>query len=94
MVIVIFERKKDDIFTNCYVPLSKAILGGKIQIKGLYSKVNVVVPPGSEDNSVVKLNGLGVNRKGDHYVRIKVVFPNRLKDEQINIFKNIAKYEV
>lgn len=89
-----FERKKDDIFTNCYVPLSKAILGGKIKVQGLYSKVDVNVPPGSVDNSVVKLKGLGVNKIGDHYVRIKVVFPKRLNNDQISIFEKIAKYEV
>ena len=89
-----FERKKDDIYTVAYVPLSKALLGGKIKVLGLYSPVEVNIPPESVDNSVIKLKGLGVNKKGDHYVRLKIVLPKILNKEQIQIFEQLAKYEV
>jgi DnaJ-class molecular chaperone len=89
-----FERKQDDIFTTNYIPLSIALLGGQVKVLGLYSSVEVNIPAGSVDNSIVKLKGLGVNKKGDHYVRIKVILPKSLNDEQRNIFEQIAKYEV
>ena len=88
-----FERKNDDVYTIGYIPLSIAILGGQIMIKGLYKNLCVNIPQSSVDNDIIKITGEGFNN-GDHYVRIKVVIPKKLNLEQKNIFKEISKYEI
>jgi curved DNA-binding protein len=55
----LFERRNDDLYIIQKVPFTTAVLGGKIQIPGIEKTLNVSVPPGTNDSSVLRLKNQG-----------------------------------
>jgi molecular chaperone DnaJ len=81
-----FERKGNDVYTKNFIPLSFCVLGGELQIKGLYSNIKFKVDKGVKDGDVIKIDKQGVNGIGDHYVNIQVLIPRNIKNKiSINI---------
>jgi len=72
-----FEARGLDIY--CEVPIDKkqARSGTKVKVKTVYgNSVLLTVPPNSNGGKIFKLQGMGIrgkNRKGDQYVKIRVV---------------------
>ncbi len=80
-----------NLITGVPVDLYTAILGGKIQVETPGGKVSLTVPKGSQPGSVLRLKGKGMpgysgDTPGDLLVRIKVLLPGDLSDEEIRLF--------
>jgi DnaJ-class molecular chaperone len=77
----LFKRKGDDIHLELPISLSEAVLGGRISVPTPTGKVAMSVPKGSNTGTVLRLRGKGVARpdgtRGDEYVRLKVVLPDK-----------------
>ena len=52
-----FHRDGYDIYTTAYIPISQAVMGGKVEVKTLYSNTSVPVKPGTEDGEKYQLRG-------------------------------------
>jgi DnaJ-class molecular chaperone len=83
----LFERKDDDIYVEQEVPLTTAVLGGKIQVQGIEKKLNVTVPPGTSDSSLLRLKNQGFykinsDERGNLMVKIKIKVPQKLNRKQ------------
>jgi len=82
-----FERKGDDIYVEKEIPFTTAALGGKIQVPSIEKTLNVTVPPGTNDSSILRLKDQGFyktrsNERGNLLVKIKILVPNKLKRNQ------------
>ncbi len=83
-----FERSdNDDILVEREVPFTIATLGGKIQVSGIDKKLNVSIPPGTNDSSILRLKNQGFykissNERGNLLVKIKIQVPKNLKRNQ------------
>ena len=82
-----FERREDDIYIEKEVPLTTAVLGGKIQVKGIEKTLNVSVPPGTSDSSLLRLKNQGFYKtnseeRGNLLVKIRVKVPQKLSRNQ------------
>ncbi|MFQ6082315.1 MAG: molecular chaperone DnaJ [Candidatus Aminicenantia bacterium] len=91
----IFTRKGDDLYCEVGVSFVKAALGGEIEVSTLESKENMKIPEGTQPGEIFKLKGKGMKgwgsfRRGDLYVKIKVIIPKNLTKEQKNILKQFA----
>ncbi|WNQ13438.1 molecular chaperone DnaJ [Paenibacillus aurantius] len=91
-----FEREGDDIY--CEVPLTfaQAALGDEIEIPTLTEKVKLKIPPGTQTDTYFRLKGKGVPRlrgygQGDQHVKVVVVTPTNLKDEQKDLLRQFSK---
>ncbi|PZE22722.1 molecular chaperone DnaJ [Paenibacillus xerothermodurans] len=91
-----FEREGDDIY--CEVPLTftQAALGDEIEIPTLTEKVKLKIPPGTQTDTYFRLKGKGVPRlrgygQGDQHVKVVVVTPTNLTDEQKELLREIAR---
>lgn len=79
------------------LPLSpwEAALGSDIVVKGLKDKVRIKVPEGIQSDEKIKLRGLGYRdmngNKGDMYVRIKIVNPSYLTDEERKLYQRLKE---
>jgi DnaJ-class molecular chaperone len=84
-----FTRKGDDIHLDLPVSLSEAVLGGKISVPTPTGPVSMTVPKGSNTGSVLRLRGKGVAKpdksRGDEYVTLKVVLPDK-PDAELEAF--------
>lgn len=91
-----FEREGDDIY--CEVPLTfaQAALGDEIEIPTLTEKVKLKIPAGTQTDTFFRLKGKGVprlrgNGQGDQHVKVVVVTPTSLTEEQKEHLRNFAK---
>lgn len=91
-----FRRENDEIYVSKDIPFSLAALGGEIEVPTIYGKtLRVRIPPGSQNNSRLRLKGYGLPHlrgggKGDAYVELHVKVPESLSEEQIAAVKALA----
>jgi DnaJ-class molecular chaperone len=76
-----FTRHGDDIHLELPISLTEAVLGGKISVPTATGAVTMSVPKGSNTGTILRLRGKGVSRhdgsRGDEYVKLKVVLPDK-----------------
>jgi DnaJ-class molecular chaperone len=81
----LFTRNDDDIRIELPISLTEAVLGAKLDVPTPTGPVRMSVPKGSNTGGVLRLRGKGVLRKdgsrGDEYVTLKVVLPERVDSE-------------
>jgi curved DNA-binding protein len=91
-----FYRKGNDLRRDLPVELYTAVLGGKTQIKTLKGTVTVNIPKGTPNGKELRLRGLGMpvyakkNEFGNLLVKVDIVLPEHLSDEEIDLFKALA----
>ncbi|MGQ0809767.1 MAG: molecular chaperone DnaJ [Nitrospiraceae bacterium] len=92
----LFSRKGNDI--ACDVPISfvTATLGGKVEVPTLKGKTVIKVPPGIQNDKVLRLKGLGIPslkgvQTGDQVFNIKVEIPTKLTARQKELLAEFGK---
>jgi len=83
----LFERDGDDIYIDQEIPFTTAVLGGKIQVPGIEKTINVSVPAGTKDSTILRLKNKGFYKlnseeRGNQLVRIKIKVPRRISGKQ------------
>lgn len=81
-----FRREGSDIHLDLPITLAEAISGAKIRVPTIDGTVSLSIPPGSNTDKVLRLKGKGSAaaknaERGDQYVRLKVVLPDRVDDK-------------
>lgn len=82
-----FERKGQDIYVNCSVPFTTAMLGGEAKAETLTGEVMVKIPKGVQSGSKIRLRGKGIQSmknpavRGDEYVVVQIQVPKHLSLE-------------
>ena len=77
----VFVRRGDDIHLDLAVSLAGAVLGGKIAVPTPSGTVQMTVPKWTNTGTVLRLKGKGVAGRGDEYVTLKIMLPERLDAE-------------
>lgn len=95
----LFERKEDDIYLTLPISITDAILGCKKEIPTLYGKVALTIPPGTQGGSRLILKSKGITnvatkRKGDMYVVMNVVIPDKLDRKQKDLINQLANTDL
>jgi DnaJ-class molecular chaperone len=80
-----FEPRDNDIHIELPVTLSEAVLGGKVKVPTVGGPVMLNVPAGSNTGASLRLKGRGLldrksGQRGDQYVKLKVVLPDKPDD--------------
>jgi DnaJ-class molecular chaperone len=83
----IFERDGDDIFVRVAIPFSLATLGGQVEVPTVDGDLKVRIRPSTQSGTMIRLREKGASRlrgrgRGDEYVRINVLVPEKLTREQ------------
>jgi molecular chaperone DnaJ len=92
----IFDRDGDDLFCEVPIPFTDATLGGEVEIPTLTGKVKINVPSGSQQGSVLQVQGLGMqntqsNKIGNLKVKLKIKVPTNLNASQRAKLKEFAE---
>jgi DnaJ-class molecular chaperone len=85
-----FTRNGSDLYTDFTLTLQEALLGFKMDLKHLDGRLVTISRSDSvvQPDSVQQLSGEGMplagnpNRRGDLYIKFKVVFPQKLDKNQ------------
>jgi len=92
----LFERQDDDIYVSVAIPFSLAVFGGQIKIPTIENEIKIKIRPGTQSGTMMRLRERGVPHlrgrgKGDEYVRINVVTPEKLTREQRKIIEEMKE---
>lgn len=85
----LFRKEKNNIHIDLPVTLSVAVLGGKTEAPTIYGTVSVSVPKNSNTGTQLRLKGkgLGVKTRGDQFIHLKVILPNKPDKEFLKFIK-------
>ncbi|MEQ1651318.1 MAG: J domain-containing protein [Hyphomicrobium sp.] len=79
-----FKRQGDDILVDVPITIDEAVLGGKIEIPTVTSRVQLTIPKGTSSGKTFRLKGKGVKTKagghGDELVTVRIVLPETIDD--------------
>jgi curved DNA-binding protein len=90
----VFERQDDDIYVSVAIPFSLAVLGGEIKVPTIENEIKIRIRPGTQSGTMMRLREHGVPHlhgrgKGDEYIRINVLIPEKLTREQKDIIEEM-----
>ena len=91
----LFERDGNDIYLELPITITEAVLGCKKEIPTLYGNVKLSIEAGANTGDKHRLKGKGVEdlhsgSKGNMYVIINVVIPDKLDKKQKKLFEELA----
>lgn len=92
----LFERDDDDIYVKINIPYSLAVLGGEIKVPTVDGEVKIRIRAGTQSGIMIRLRGKGAihlhgRGKGDEYVRLNVLVPEKLTREQKRIIEEMEE---
>jgi molecular chaperone DnaJ len=91
-----FKRDEDDIILDLPINIAQAALGDEVEVPTLEGKAELKIPPGTQTGRIFELKGKGVPHlrgggRGDQIVRVRVVTPTNLTNEQKRLLRELAK---
>ncbi len=92
-----FSRHGDDIHCTVDVPVTTAVLGGRIDVPTLEGPVAMTVPPGSSSGARLRLRDRGAPRadgsRGNQVVTLRVTVPAGLEPEERSHYEALREIE-
>ncbi|MFA5166060.1 MAG: molecular chaperone DnaJ [Candidatus Paceibacterota bacterium] len=95
-----FRRQNADLYSTVAIPMTKAALGGDVEIKTIEEKKLLLkIPAGTQPGKVFKISERGMpklrgNGRGDLYVEIVVKVPTKLSKDQKRLLEEMALEEL
>ena len=91
-----FEREGPNLYYEKQISFPQASLGDSVDIPTINGEIELKIPPGTQSESVFRLRGQGMpiirrNSKGNLYVTVKVVVPQKLNEKQEELLKQFAE---
>ncbi len=91
-----FRRDGANIWLDLPVTYPELALGAKLKVPTLNGGITLKVPSGAQADQVLRVGGKGAPclkglGRGDMFVRLKVVVPNRLSAEEKELLTRLAK---
>lgn len=74
----VFRRENNDIHMELPITLGEAVLGGKVSVPTISGSVTMTIPKGSNTGNTLRMKNKGVAKKGDQYVTLNVVLPEKI----------------
>jgi molecular chaperone DnaJ len=90
-----FQRHGADLWRTERLDVADAVLGAKLRVPTMGGEVYVSIPPGMQPDEMLRLRGKGLPRYraegyGDLILRIEVVIPEQLSDEEREHYRELA----
>ena len=86
-------RGEDDLEIELTVAPWEAVLGTSLEVRTIDGKVQLKIPAGAQAGQRLRLRGQGLNKRaggrGDEYVRLKVVLPKTVNDEEKKLWEGL-----
>ncbi|BAY12137.1 chaperone DnaJ protein [Calothrix sp. NIES-2098] len=92
-----FHRDGINILSEIKVSYLQAILGCRLEVDTVDGPVELIIPPGTQPNTVMKLENRGVPRlgnpvsRGDHMLTVLIDIPTKVTPEERELLEKLAK---
>ncbi len=89
------EFTRDDLSIHSKVSINylDCILGTEIKVNTIHGKASVSIPEYSHDGSILRMSKMGLMKRGDHFLTIKVEMPNVLDKTERKMLENLNIYK-
>ena len=92
----LFHRDGSDILYELSINFAQAALGDEVRVPSLDGKVELKIPPGTQNGKTFRFKGKGVSHvdargRGDLLVKVSVITPQHLDKNQRHLFEELAK---
>ena len=92
----LFVRDNSDLYVECSINYPDAVLGVELEVPTIDGKVKMKIPPGIENNQILRLRGKGLpglnrNKLGNLYVRIDIKTLVNVNETTKNLIKELKK---
>ncbi len=89
-----FGREGSDIISEKKISFPQAALGAEVRVETIDGPIEIKIPSGTQSGVLIRLSGRGVPRlrgsgRGDHYVRAKIVVPQKLGKRQKELLEEL-----
>ena len=92
-----FTRRGDDLETTVDITPAQATLGSEVEVQTIDGRTVVLdIPAGVQHNTGLKIPGEGVRwqaKPGDMLVRVRIVVPERLTEEERELYRRLLELE-
>lgn len=87
-----YQRDGDDLIRNVNIDIYTAILGGKITVDTLKGDVNVPIKPQTQNNSTLRLKGLGMPHFGKEgagamLLKVQILLPEHFSSKELELIR-------
>ena len=94
-----YKRDGNNLYIHMPITITEAILGCKKEVPTIYGNVMMEIKPGTQNNTKYKLRGKGIKgvnsiMKGDQYVIIDVMIPDKLTRDQKALIKELSETDL
>ncbi|MGB3651923.1 MAG: molecular chaperone DnaJ [Rivularia sp. (in: cyanobacteria)] len=92
-----FQRDGINVLSELKVSYLQAILGCRLEVSTVDGPVEMIIPPGTQPNTVMKLENRGVPRlgnpvsRGDHMITILIDIPTKVTPDERELLEKLAK---
>ncbi len=91
-----FERRNSDLYCTIPINIAQAALGTELMVPTLNGEEKLKIPAGTQSGSVFRLKGHGLpdphgGPRGDLFVHVRVLTPEKLSREQRRLFEQLAE---
>jgi len=92
-----FQRDGINVLSEIKVSYLQAILGCRLEVDTVDGPVEMIIPPGTQPNTVMKLENRGVPRlgnpvsRGDHMITILIDIPTKVTPDERELLEKLAK---
>lgn len=91
-----FDRRGSEIYYELPINFVQATLGDEIEVPTVHGKVKFKIPAGTQPETTFRLRGKGAPKlrgsgNGDQHIKVEVVIPKSLSDEQADILREFAE---
>ncbi|GAC1458895.1 MAG: molecular chaperone DnaJ [Chamaesiphon sp.] len=92
-----FHREGINILSEIKISYLQAILGCRLEVNTVDGPVELMIPPGTQPNTVLTMENHGVPRlgnpvsRGDHLITIQIDIPTRIAPEERKLLEELAK---
>ncbi len=90
-----FRREGADLRGDVDVPLLEAVLGGSVGVDTLRGRVELTIPPETQNGQTFRLSGRGMphlgdpSRFGDLFVKVRIDLPSGLNEEERSLYRQL-----
>lgn len=87
-----YQRSDDDLIKNINVDIYTAILGGKVAVETMKGTVNVPIKPQTQNNSMLRLKGLGMPHYGQEgegvlLLKVQLSLPEKFSEKELELIR-------
>jgi molecular chaperone DnaJ len=92
-----FHRDGINILSEIKISYLQAILGCRLEVNTVDGLEELLIPPGTQPNTVMKMENRGVPRlgnpvsRGDHMITVLIDIPSKLTTEERELLEKLAK---